>query len=334
MRENRRIVILKLGESFADATAIVASDVPRPGPGQVLIRNHFAGVNAVYDQMMCLDRVEHTRVRPPADTGVEATGIVTEVGEGVTSLAVGDAVVTVNVGQAYRNWQVCDADTAIPVPSVDPATLALVPSGVSALIALERVGEMRSNETVFITAAAGGLGNIMTQLAVNAGNHVIAVCGDARKAAWLRTAGAARVVNYRTTDLRDFIESEYADRIDLAMDSVGGEIFDALVDNLAPHGRLVVCGYTSDRVPTERVHAERIYTKLYWKAASVRGFMNYRFAEHAADARRRLFELREAGHLQPLVDQRAFKGLAAVAEAVDYLLAGANLGKVVVDLRD
>ncbi len=268
-----------------------------------------------------------------ADTGVEAIGTVEAVGAGVIEPRPGQAVVTVNVGQAYRHWQVCPAETAIPVPRVDPEVLALIPSGVSALVALEQVGHMGTGETVVITAAAGGLGNIMTQLAVRAGNHVVGVCGDAQKAEWLASVGVDRAVNYRSESLRGVLADEYANRLDLVMDSVGGEVFDALLDHLAPRGRLVICGFTSDRLPTERVTAERIYTKLYWKAASVRGFMNYRFAEHAAEARTRLLESLERGDIRPLIDEQRFTGLDSVADAVEYVLRGRNLGKVVVDLR-
>ena len=333
MRENVRIVIHRIGDSFRECTEVLEDRCPEPGAGEVLVRNHFAGVNAVYDQMMCLDRVEHTRVEPPADTGVEATGIVEAVGAGVSTHRPGDAVVTVNVGQAYRHWQVCSAESAIRVPEVHPEILALIPSGVSALVALEQVGELASGETVVISAAAGGLGNVMTQLAVRAGNHVVALCGDARKAAWLESVGVDRVINYREASLEKVLAEHYADGLDLVMDSVGGTVFDALVRQLAPRGRLVVCGFTSDRLPTERVNDERIYTRLYWKAASIRGFMNYRFAEHAPAAREKLLSLRTAGELMPLVDPTVFKGLESVADAVEYLLAGANLGKVVVDLR-
>ena len=332
MRENERIVIHRLGASFRECTRIVTDSCPAPGPGEILLRNEFAGVNAVYDQMMCLDRVEHTRVTPPADTGVEAIGRVEEVGPGVTTPRPGDAVVTVNVGRAYRRWQLCPAESAIPVPEVHPEILALIPSGVSALVALEQAGELGSGETVLITAAAGGLGNVMTQLAVRAGNHVVALCGDARKAAWLESIGVDRVINYRNESLEAVLAEHYADGLDLVRDSVGGKVFDALVDELAPKGRLVICGFTSDRLPTERVTAERIYTRLYWKAASVRGFMNYRFAEYAPAAREHLLALRERGELLPVVDPSEFKGLGSVADAVEYLLSGANLGKVLVDL--
>lgn len=333
MQQNRKIIIRRIGGSFRECTEIVAEPWHDPGEGELLIRHHFAGVNGVYDQMRCLDRVEHTRVIPPADTGVEAVGIIEACGSGVDGFEVGSAVATMTAGAGYREWQICTPATAIAVPEASREILALIPSGVSALVALQRVGEMSSGETVCISAAAGGLGNIMTQLAVNAGNHVIAICGSDEKAERLRNFGAARVVQYRRESVAEVLRDEYPDRIDLAMDSVGGALFDVLVDNLAPFGRLVVCGFTSDRLPTARVEQERIYTKLYWKAASVRGFMNYRFAGYAEDARKRLLEMLAAGTIVPLVDATEFKGLESVADAVEHLLAGRNLGKVIADLR-
>ncbi len=331
--DNAYIAIQRLGDDFRQCTAIVEAPLDGPGPGEVLVRHHYAGVNGVYDQMMCLDRVEHTRVVPPAPTGVEAVGRVEAVGQGVETFAVGDPVATVRAGTGYRLWQCVPESEVIAVPEIAPWVLAIVPSGVSALVALEQVAALGSGETVLVTAAAGGLGHVMTQLAVRADNHVVAVCGTQEKAAWLASVGVDRVVNYREESLAEVLASDYADRLDLVMDSVGGETFDALVEQLAPHGRLVVCGYSSDRLPTARPAQERIYTRLYWKAASVRGFMNWRFAEYAAEARARLFHMVEAGELEALVDGERFAGLEGVPDAVEHLLAGANLGKVVVDLR-
>ncbi|MDH3619618.1 MAG: zinc-binding dehydrogenase [Gammaproteobacteria bacterium] len=333
MKETRKIVIQEIGKSFRECTAIVSETLGPPGPDEVLIRNHFAGVNGVYDQMMCLDRVEHTKVIPPADTGVEAVGVIETRGADVAEFAPGDTVATMNVGTAYRDWQVCKSADVISIPAATPEVLALIPSGVSALVALEQVAGMTTGETVCVTAACGGLGNVLSQLAVNAGNHVIGVCGSDEKAAWLESIGVARVIQYRREDAAAILAGEYCDKLDLVMDSVGGPLFDALVENLAPLGRLVVCGYTSDRVPTEKVRQERIYSKLYWKAASIRGYMNYRFAAHAADARERLLAMLAAGEIKPLVDGRQFVGLEAIGDAVEHLLNGENIGKVVVDLR-
>lgn len=334
MKENHKIVIQRLGASFRDCTGIVTEPLRSLERNEVLVRNHYAGVNGVYDQMMCLDRVEHTRVVPPMDAGVEAVGVVEGIGRDVTGIGIGTPVAAVNVGGGYRRYQYCAADAVIPVPAASPEVLALIPSGVSALLALERVGEMKSGEIVCVTAAAGGLGNILVQLAANAGNEVIAVCGSDEKAGVVKTRGARRVIQYRRESVADVIAGEYGDRLDLVMDSVGGTLFDVLLENLAPFGRLVICGYTSDRLPTEVVPQERVYSKLYWKAASVRGFMNYRFSEHAPDARCRLLQMLADNTIRPLVDTRRFVGLAAVADAVEHLLAGANIGKVIVDLRD
>jgi NADPH-dependent curcumin reductase CurA len=332
MNENRKIVITRLGHSFRDCTTVVTEPLAGLGAHDVLIRNCFAGVNGVYDQMMCANKVEHTPVVPPADAGVEAIGVVENVGADVVGLAVGDAAVTVGAGGGYRKYTICKADDVIAVPAVSREILALIPSGVSALLALERTGEMRSGETVCISAAAGGLGNIATQLAVRAGNHVIAVCGSDEKARWLESVGVARVVQYRSESLAEVLAREYPERIDLAVDSVGAEIFDALLENLAPHARLVVCGATADRLPPVKCLQERVYTRLYWKAASVRGFMNYRFSEYAADARRRLLKMLEGDEIHPLIDAQRFTGLDDVADAVEHLLAGRNLGKVIVEL--
>ena len=331
MKENAKIVIHKLGESFRECTHIVTEPLRELRSDEVLIRNRFAGVNGVYDQMMCANKVEHTPVAPPADAGVEAIGEVAALGSDITALKVGDAAVSVGAGGGYRRYTITRAP--IVVPAVSREVLAIVPSGVSALLALERAGDLDHSEVVCITAAAGGLGNIATQLAVRAGKHVIAVCGGDDKASWLRSIGVDRVVQYRRESLGQVLDEEYRDGIDLAVDSVGGETFDALVRNLAPHGRVVVCGATTDRLPPQQVLQERVYTRLYWKAASVRGFMNYRFAEFAPAARERLFAMLSAGEIDPLIDARQFVGLESVPDAVEHLLSGSNVGKVTVAME-
>ncbi len=333
MTINQQIIIHTLGPSFRACTRIEQASIPVAGKGEVLVRHHFAGVNGVYDQMMCLDRVEHTRVVPPVGAGVEAVGEVAAIGPGVTDWQVGDPVAVVRAGFGYRHYQVCPEVELIRIPAATPEILAMIPSGVSAVLALERVGELGTGETVLITAAAGGLGSVATQWAVRAGNHVVAVCGSDVKAQWLASVGVNRVIQYRREPLESVLAKEYPERLDLVMDSVGGPVFDTLVRNLAPHGRLVVCGYTSDRLPTAEVTSERIYTQLYWKAASVRGFMNYRFARYAPPARQKLLQACAEGSVQALVDPRSFRGLESVADAVEHLLEGNNLGKIVVDLR-
>ena len=332
-RRYRKLVLRELTGDFRSATAVVEAEPERPGPGQVLVRNHWAGVNGVFDQNLCANRIRYVDVRPPFDMGIEAVGEVVELGPGVDWLRVGEAVATSKLGTGYREYQLADARRAIPIREASAEILTLIPTGISALVGLERVAEMKSGETVAVSAAAGGLGHILVQLAKLAGNHVIGLTGSAAKAEALRGLGVDRVIDYRREDLRAVLASEYPRGLDVAYDTVGGEVFDAFVDHLAQRGRLVISGHTSDfDRPDEDVPHPRIYRKLYWKSASVRGFQNPAFPEFFDDACRRVLELYYAGALQVLVDPTPFVGLESVAEAVEHLLAGRNLGKVVVKL--
>jgi hypothetical protein len=171
----------------------------------------------------------------------------------------------------------------------------------------------------------------VVQIAKLAGCHVIGLTGSRDKAEWLRTLGVDRVINRHEEDLRSVLEREYPRGIDIAYDSVGGQIFDAFLDHLAMRGRLIISGHTSDfDKPIENVAQPRIYRKLYWKSASVRGFQNQAFSEYFDDAAQRLLALHYSNKIRVLVDPKPFVGLESVADAAEHLLSGRNLGKVVV----
>ena len=97
-RRYRKLVLRELTGDFRSATAVVEAESERPGPGQVLVRNHWAGVNGVFDQNLCANRIRYVDVRPPFDLGIEAVGEVVELGPGVDWLRVGEAVATSKLG--------------------------------------------------------------------------------------------------------------------------------------------------------------------------------------------------------------------------------------------
>lgn len=329
----RKIVITRLTGDFRSSTAIVDDPWRDPGHGEVAVRNRHAGVNAVFDKNLCRNAIRYVDVVPPCDMGIESVGEVVAAGPGVAGLAVGDAVATVALGHGFRDCHVIGAGRCVKIRDATPEVLALVPTGMSALVGLKHIARMRSGETVAVSAAAGGLGQFVVQLAKLAGNHVIGLTSTAEKAAALARIGCDRVVNYREEDLREVLAAEYPRGIDLAYDSVGGDVFDAFLDNLAMRGRLVISGHTSDfDRPEEAVAAPRIYRKLYWKSASVLGFQNPAFPEHFDAAAAEILDLYYTGRLQVLVDPVPFKGLESVADAEEHLLAGRNIGKVVVEL--
>ena len=161
------------------------------------------------------------------------------------------------------------------------------------------------------------------------------MCGGPAKAAFVAGLGADRVIDYKHESVAQVLADEFRDALDVAIDTVGGGIGDAFLDNLAQHGRLVAGGAAQDLdgVP-EVVTAPRVVHKLYYKGASVRGFMNGLLTQHWPDARARLFDLHRAGKLAVTFDQPGFAGLASVFDAVERLLSGRSMGKVIVRLNE
>lgn len=325
---------VRFAPSFREAAEIVEQPLRDPGPGEIRVRNHWCGVNGIFDTQIARNAVDYIRIPMPTWTGVEAIGVVEAVGEGVTGFRPGDAAATNRFTGGYRQANTAPAPQFIKVPSADRDYLALASTGVSALLALDHVGGLRSGETVAISAAAGGLGHLLVQLAKLAGARVVAVCGGERKSHFVRSLGADRVIDYKREDVAQVLSTEFRDALDLAVDTVSGSIFDAFLDNVAPLGRVVVAGAAQDLDgKPEIVTAPRVGNKLYYKGASVRGFMNGRLTDLWPAARERLFSLYAAGKIAVTFDDTPFTGLAQVPDAVEHLLSGRSMGKVSVDLR-
>lgn len=327
----KKLIAKQLSKDFRSAVEIVELNLPDPSPREILIRNHFAGVNAGFDTLICRGEVPYLSLTPPFDLGVEAVGEVIAVGDAVKEFQVGDAVATTLRGGGYREYQVIDANLGVKVRETTPEVLTLIPTGISAVVALEQAGEMGSGEVILVTAAAGGIGHIAVQLAKLAGNHVIGTCGSAAKAELLRQLSCDRIIDYRTENVDEVLRQEYPTGVNLVFDCVGGKMFDMGVENLAVRGRFVVVGFISEYGnQLESVSQPRIYEKLFWKAASVRGFLLPRYAEYIPAARERLLDLFYTDNIKVAVDPAEFRGLESIPSAVEYLLSGKNCGKVVV----
>lgn len=327
----KKLIAKQLAPNFKLATEIIEVSIPEPAPNEVLIRNKFAGVNAGFDTSVCRGNISYVKLIPPFDLGVEVVGEVIAVGSDVKYLLPGDNVVTIHRGGGYREYQCVDANITFKVLEATPEVLTLMPTGVSALVALEQAGEMKSNEVVLVTAAAGGTGHIAVQLAKLAGNRVIGTCSSEAKAQLLKGLGCERAINYRSEDLNQVLKKEYPNGINLIFDCVGKAIFDTCVENLAVRGRLVIVGFISEYGnKLEEVTQPRIYHQLFWKAASVRGFLMRLYQDYATEARERLLNLFYDKKLKVVVDSTEFKGIESISNAVEYMLSDQNCGKVVV----
>ncbi|MEH2067624.1 MAG: zinc-binding dehydrogenase [Nostoc sp.] len=326
----KKLIAKQLNQDFKSAVEIVEIPISEPAASELLIQNKFAGINGGFDTLLCRGEVPYINLMPPFDLGVEAVGEVIAMGENVKDFQIGDAVVT-TVRGGYREYQVIDANLAVKVRQATPELLTLMPTGVSALVALEQLGEMKSNEVVLVTAAAGGTGHIAVQLAKLAGNHVIGTCSSEAKAKLLRELGCDRTINYRTENLNQVLKQEYPNGINLIFECVGKDVFDTCVENLAVRGRLVVVGFISEYAKNrEQITQPRIYHQLFWKAASVRGFLMPHYKEYMVEARDRLLNLFYTDKVKVAIDPTQFNGIESIPAAVEYLLSGQNCGKVVV----
>ena len=323
----KKLVATHATPHFAEAVQIVEEEIPEPGPGEVRVRNRYAGVNAT-DVNITAGRYAADPTYP-MDLGAEVVGVVDAVGEGVEDLEVGDAVATSGIGGGYREVQVVKARHAIPIPDASPEAVSLFVSGLTASIALHEVGRVQAGETVLVTAAAGGTGQYAVQLAKQAGCTVVGTCGSAEKASLLRDLGADRAIDYRSEDLKAALKE--SGPFDVVYESVGGRFFDLALANLAVRGRLLSIGYIGEYVDgLESVTGPRIYARLLAKSASVSGFFLPHFREFFRPHLATLAASLASGELQVAIDPTEFVGVESVVDAVEHLHSGQSRGKVVV----
>jgi prostaglandin reductase 3 len=330
----KKLIATKFSRDFADAVEIVDDPIPEPAPNEIVVKNHYAGVNATDPNITA--GLYTPGATPPIDLGAEAVGEVIAVGDAVENYTVGDAVMMLTTGGGYRDYYAIAADRAIPIPTPTPEIMTLVLSGLTASFGLEIVGEMTSNETILITAAAGGTGHIAVQLAKQAGNHVIGTCSTQEKADFLKSIGCDRVVLYKDEDLDQILKEEYPRGVDIVYESVGREMFDISVKHLARKGRLVIIGYVTEYKGTPQiVERPRIYTDILFKSASIRSmFLTHYLPEHMTEHLMKLSKMLQAGSLQVQIDPTNFVGVESVVDAVNYLQSGKNNGKVVIRYTD
>lgn len=326
----RAIRLTRTAETFRAGTEIIELSVGEVGRGEIVVRNHWAGVNGIFDNNFARGETGYMTAELPSFTGVEAAGVVEAIGAEVVGVAVGDAVASMRFRSGYRELNIASAGEFTKLPDAGPESLALASTGVAALLALEHGGQLQDGETVAVSAAAGGLGHLVVQLAKLRGCRVIAVCGGPGKAKFVRGLGADRVIDYHAEDVNEVLAAEYPDALDVAVDTVGGVIFDAFAANLAPHGRLVVSGAAQDMERPEP--ARRIALQIYFKAARVQAFQNGLVQHLWPGARSRLFALHAAGALH-VTCGGGFRGIESVYDAIDHLSSGQSIGKVAVDLR-
>jgi len=240
--------------------------VPVPGPGQVSIDVAFAGMNFAEIQART---VGYRVASLPFVPGLEVSGRIRALGEGVTGFRPGDRVAVMLTGGGYAEVALADADTVIAVPAgLDLRTAATLPTVLPTAYALiHYAGRLRAGESVLVQGAAGGVGTALGQVARLAGaGRVYGVVSNHDKAAFAVKHGYDEVFVGEDFD-RQLAAATDGRGVDLVLDSVGGSTWERSLASLARYGRAVSFGNAGGAAPWSAGMAD-----LAPKSLSVAGF--------------------------------------------------------------
>ena len=231
------------GDGGPEVLQVVDCPDEHPGPGEIAIDVAATAVNRA-------DLLQRQGFYPPPPgasevIGLECSGTVAEVGEGVTTWSVGDEVCALLAGGGYATRVVCPAGQAMPVPAgVDLVTAAALPEVACTVWSnVFMVAGLKAGETFLVHGGAGGIGTMAIQVAAAAGVRVMTTGGTAEKLAFCRELGADVTINYRDEDFVEVVRAATDGRgVDVILDNMGAKYLGRNVDALATEGRLVIIG--------------------------------------------------------------------------------------------
>lgn len=291
-------------EEFGPVESADVKDVPipEPGPGEVLVRVGAAGVN--FPDVLVIEGNYQVRPPLPFSPGKELSGEVERIGEGVTSVQPGDRVAALVEYGAFAGYAIVSASHCFQIPGEMPYTdaAALGLSYQTAYFALMERAGFKEGERVLVNGAAGGVGLATVQLVKALGGVVYAGVINEEQARVAKDYGADHIIDLMDAPVRDRLRDQVRQAsdgqgVDIVIDPVGGDIFEASLRALDWCGRLVVIGFAAGEIPTVRANY------LLVKNISVSGLQwsDYRDRQPGkmAAAQRHMYELYRSGKIKP-----------------------------------
>jgi NADPH2:quinone reductase len=305
------------------------AEVGMPGPGEVRIRHAAVGCNFADTYF----RSGYYPVQPPCGIGVEGAGTITAVGEGVTTVAVGDRV-SYNGGPlgAYAAERVMPAAPLFKLPdgiAFDTAAASTM-RGLSATYWLLKADpRLKAGDTILLHAAAGGVGLLAIQIAKLIGLRVIGTVSTEEKAAKAKSLGCDEIIFYRREDVAARVkELTGGEGVQTVFDSVGQDTFEGSLKSLRRRGVLVGCGTASGPFPPIDAFQTMLQGSVY--------FIRPAFADFFADPAERAemakfwFDHLSAGRIKVEIGQRY--GLDECVQAHRDLESGKTIGSSIFEI--
>ena len=245
---------------------------------------------------------------------------------------VGDWVTGPLMAQTHAQLPAAALQKIEPAANIPPQTYLGVlgmTTGLTAWAGMVPVGGLKADQTVVVSAAGGAVGSVAAQLAKARGARVIGIAGGPEKCARLIDEyGLDATIDYKAGDVNGQLKALAPDGIDLFFDNVGGEILDAVLDNLAMGATVVICGAVSQYQNMTEVRGPALYLRIAERNACMRGFT---VDQHTAEFEAGIKELSEYlidGKIK--LPEHTMTGIDSFPDALIGLLKGAHTGKMLV----
>jgi NADPH:quinone reductase len=298
---------------------------PKPGFGQVLIGVAASGLNNA-------DLLQARGLYPPPPgaspiLGMEVSGVIVELGDGVTAWKAGDRVCALLAGGGYAEYAVADAGCVLPVlERIGLVEAAGLPEAAfTAWANIMDMGRLASSESLLIHGGTSGIGSLAIQMFAARGHSIFTTAGSDGKCKAARKFGAARAINYHSEDFVAVVKTETGGKgVDVILDMVGGDYVQRNIEAAAPWGRIINIAYQQS-FRAEVNFAPVLTKRLTMAATTLRG----RTPEQKRAIRDAL--LREVWpelgtHIRPVTD-RIFH-LDQARPAHEYMAKTGHIGKI------
>ena len=322
----RALVCHELSDDFS-GVEIRDIERPSPGPGEVLIKVHAASLNFP-DLLLCQGKYQ-LKLEPPFTPGMDLSGTVAELGDGVETFKIGDAVCGGARFGGFAEFAVANADGLQKKPdnlSFDAAA-SYSAAYLTAYVALVRRGRLQAGETLLVHGASGGVGMAAVDVGKLLGATVIATGGSDEKLGRVKAYGADHVLNTKD-GFREQVKALTDGRgADVIYDPVGGDVFDESVRCIAFDGRLLVIGFTSGRIATVPTNMPLI--KGFSVVGVRAGEYGRQFPERGRENVAQIWAWAKSGKTRPFVDDSL--PLESALEGFERLRDRKVVGKLILN---
>jgi NADPH2:quinone reductase len=301
--------------------------VPVPGPDEVLIKVHAAGVN----RADLLQRSGH--YPPPEDAspilGLEVAGTVQALGADAGNWQIGDGICALTHGGGYAEYAVAPVGQCIPIPTgFSKAEAAALPE---ALLTnwhnLFQRASLQEGEKILIHGGASGMGTMGVIMSSTLGAEVYTTAGSDEKCRALEARGAKRAINYKTEDFEAVLtELGLNNRINVILDMIGGDYIQKNLNLAAPEGRIVNIAYMNG-FKTEVNFAPLLMKRVTMTGSTLRAQTFAQKAVMVQEIMEHIYPHMESGKIKPLID--SVYPLEEVEQAHGHMQGGQHMGKII-----